>query len=130
MGFTWLAGSTQVLYRPCLSAASRKPAAQAVCPELHRQVGKGTDAAGTARRLSHRRLHEPFNLGKAIKVPAPIPLSGRTMEFDGAGKCSADSSIAGRRSGFTSEAGPALPRCLSSEVKDVARNPCDKQSWC
>ena len=24
---------------------------------------------------------------KAVKVPAHVPLSGHTMEFDGAGKC-------------------------------------------
>ena len=27
---------------------------------------------------------------KAVKVPVHIPLSGRTMEFDGAGKCTAE----------------------------------------
>jgi L-ascorbate metabolism protein UlaG (beta-lactamase superfamily) len=26
---------------------------------------------------------------KAVKVPVHVPLSGRTMEFDGAGKCTA-----------------------------------------
>ena len=45
--------------------------------------------AGDRGRQAGRRPARPRPSCKAAKMPVHIPLSGRTMEFDGSGRCTA-----------------------------------------
>ena len=75
---------------PPVKEATRKKAGATLV-----RVRKGADFIRLASELSEDPGSKTDSFIKAVKVPVHVPLSGKTMEFDAAGKCAAGCTAGG-----------------------------------